>query len=351
MPQLNASLLRDALIPKHGIDDAAFARTLEGLILGCLIIVSGSNYAISGPIRLLFRRNYGFGSPELLKEFARILRDAWERSIRSDEFRIEMFDALIYLTALEGKSIPAEFRDLLLPSTLHDILRETYDQGHDDENALRRVAAWGGAVRQMRMDETTREAILSLVVRAHVRLGESAPAEEVLSVFDARGYQSTAFLRGFMLRRSGRFPEAVAQLQEARRIRKNYRSVIQELASCYSAQARWPELTRLIKEEDRVVEASPFLLNTKIGMLLGNRNFSEAEAAISRLRLLPGEDGRADGRYAHLIMKRDRNFGEAERRLTALVERRTRGQVGVRKLRALAAADNGNLAQIGRAHV
>jgi hypothetical protein len=139
VPQLNAGLLRNTLIPKHGIDDEEFARILEGLILACLVVVSGSNYAISGPIRMLFRRHYGFGSPELLKEFARILHQAWDKAQSSDEFSLELFDALIYLTALEGKSIPEEFRDLLLPSTLYEILRETYDQGHDDEAALRRV--------------------------------------------------------------------------------------------------------------------------------------------------------------------------------------------------------------------
>jgi len=343
VPQLNADLLRDVLIPKHNINDSTFASTLEGLILGCLVVVTGSNYAISSPVRSLFRRNYGFGSPELLGEFARVLRKAWERSISSDELRIELFDAIVYLTELERKSIPPEFRQLLLPSTLHDVLRETYDQGHDDIDALRRVTAWGANVQYMRMDETTREAILSLVVRSHVRMSEYARAEEVLSVFDRLGYRSAAFLRGFMLRRSGRLPEAVAQLQEARRIRKNYRSVIQELASCYSAQARWPELSRLIQEEDGVVERSPFLLNTKIGMLLGKRKFQEAAAAIARLRLLPGDDGRADGRYAHLLMKRDHNLVEAERRLTALIDRRTKGQIGVRKLRAIVAIANHNL--------
>jgi hypothetical protein len=99
---------------------------------------------------------------------------------------------------------------------------------------------------------------------------------------------------------------------------------------------------RLIEEDD-VVERSALLVNTKVGVLLGKRKFPEAESAIARLRLLPGDDGRADGRHAHLLMKRDHNFGEGERRLTALVERRTKGQIGVRNLRAVVAIANSNL--------
>jgi hypothetical protein len=85
-------------------------------------------------------------------------------------FSLDQFDALVYLTALEGKSIPEKFRNLLLPSTLYEILRETYDQGHDDEAAVRRVTGWGGNVQQMRQDETTREAILSRVIRPHAKI-------------------------------------------------------------------------------------------------------------------------------------------------------------------------------------
>ena len=47
-------------------------------------------------------------------------------------------------------------------------------------------------------------------------------------------------------------------------------------------------------------------------------------------------------RTATLLMNRDHKFDEAEALLTAVLDRRTRGSLGVRRLRALAAARGGH---------
>jgi hypothetical protein len=101
VPQLEGSVLGEVFEGSVGFIDI-----LSTLILACLVEVSGSNYLISSPIRMLFRRKHGYGSTELRARFSAVLRKAWERSKSSDEFNIELFDALVYMLALEGGATP-----------------------------------------------------------------------------------------------------------------------------------------------------------------------------------------------------------------------------------------------------
>ena len=132
--------------------------------------------------------------------FSAVLKAEWEAAAKQDELRAELLDAIAFMAAIEGGTLPPEFRSLLLPSTLQAIIRDTYDSGHDDPEALRRVVAWGAPAQTMKMDETTREEILSYVVRAQTRLGDEGGAEASLHFFDQRQYRSRFYLRAFYLR-------------------------------------------------------------------------------------------------------------------------------------------------------
>ena len=190
-------MLAGIILEHHGITSEKLGELIEFLVAACLMQISGANYLISAPIRGIFRRKHGYGSVALRERFAGRLKEAWDRAVVNDELKIELFDALVYMTALEGGTLPKEFSGLLLPSTLQDLVREAYDHRHIDDHALERVVTWGAPAIQMRMDENTREEILSYVLRAQVRLQQVGPARTTLEFMKGRRYRSVAYLRVF----------------------------------------------------------------------------------------------------------------------------------------------------------
>ncbi|HZK99060.1 MAG TPA: TIR domain-containing protein [Caulobacteraceae bacterium] len=344
VPQISGSTLKRVILDRHQVKPEDFAETVSGLILACLVEVSGSNYLITGPVRSLFRRLHGYGSRELMTAFSAALRQEWELAKRDDELRAELLDALAYMAAIEGGTLPPEFRALLLPSTLQEVVRETYDRGHDDPDALRRVVAWGMPAMTMGMDETTREEILSYVVRAHTRLGDHRAAEEVLDFFDRRTYRSRFYLRAFYVRlHKGDHRAAIALLLKARDVGKYIKQVVGDLGRCYQRLGMWKELHALVQDQEQHIGRNPVLLDVQIGMLIAQVDFVGAERAIRTLRSLARQSVYADGRVAMLMMRRDQNFSGAQSMLTDMLQRGAGGQAYIRKLRAVAAASAGDI--------
>jgi tetratricopeptide (TPR) repeat protein len=339
VPQLSSKMMSDIIRSHHGVSQEDIVETIEYLIAGCLMQISGANYLISGPIRGMFRRKHGYGSVELRTVFAEHLKDAWKEAVENDELRTALFDAFVYMTALEGGTLPQEFKGLLLPSTLQDLVRDAYDRRHNDDDALQRVITWGTPAVDMKMDENTREEILSYLFRAQVRLQHFEDARRVLQMMKKRGYRSSTYLEAFLIRLSGGdLNQAVLLLRDARKVGKYLKSVISDLAICLKLLGRWPDLETLLKEEARRVDQNPVLLDIKIGILVAFGEFNDAEREIARLRAMPFDDGRADSRKATILMNRDGDFNQAVELLTTVLVKQTRGAHGVRRLRALAAA-------------
>jgi predicted Zn-dependent protease len=191
----------------------------------------------------------------------------------------------------------------------------------------------------MTMDETTREEILSYVFRSLVRLQKYEDARALLAWMQERSYRSVFYLESFLIRLGGgNLNQAVKLLREARKVGKYKNSVVADLAICLKLLGRWSDLQTLLTEERKRVETNPVLLDIKIGMLVAAGDFSEAESQIAKLRSMPFDDGRADSRAATILMNRDRDFGKAYALLTSVLNRQTKGALGVRRLRALAGA-------------
>ena len=205
VPQIEGRIIEEVIRSRHKTSRVEFAAALDNLILGCLVVVVGDNLMISSAIRQVFRRRYGYGEKGLLEAFSYALDATWTKAQKVGEFRADLFDAFVFMRALEGKSLPEEFRRLLLPSTLREVVAEAYARGRDqyDSEALRRVVAWGSIAETLNMDETVREEILSTVVRSCIRLGSYGEAEGILKKFDQKGYRSVHFLRGFSLAEDG----------------------------------------------------------------------------------------------------------------------------------------------------
>lgn len=343
VPQLDGNLLKRVILERHNVEPKQFADTVSGLILACLVEVLGANYLISAPVRTLFRRLHGYGSEELRASFSATLRDAWNKARENDDLRAELLDAIAYMAAIEGGTLPPEFRSLLLPSTLQEVVRDTYDRNHDNPEELQRVVAWGLPAKKMGMDETTREEILSYVVRAQTRLGDASGAEELLEFFDKRSYRSRFYLRAFYVRlHKGDLRAAIALLKEARQVRKYLGRVIGELAACYQRLGMWPELQRLVQEEGRYIGRNPVLLNVHIGMLIAQNSFEAAEREIRMLQSIPRQEAIVDARTAMIMMRRDNDYSGAQALLTRRLQQGSGSHMIVRRLRAIAAAYAGD---------
>ena len=248
------------------------------------------------------------------------------------------------MSALEGGTLPPELSPLLLPSTLQELVRETYDSGHDNPAALQRVVTWGQPALTMRMSETTREEILSYVARALIRLrNRDNEVGDVLALFKKKGYRSYHFINGFYLKRRNQFDVAIASFLEARKAKKYMRSVIGELADCYKVLGRWVELRDLIREQSTYIDKNPSLLDIYVGMLIAERNWPEAEKAIQRLKAAARNEGRAECRSASLMMHRDGNFTGAATLLGQVLSTAPKGRDNIRRMRALAATYAGQL--------
>ena len=285
----------------------------------------------------------GYGSTQLMTAFSATLKDAWSRAVENDDLRTELLDAIAYMAAIEGGTLPRELRSLLLPSTLQEVVRNTYDRNHDNPEALRRVVAWGLPAMAIGMDETTREEILSYVVRAQTRLGDESETEKLLDFFDKRSYRSRFYLRAFYARlHKGDHRAAIGYLLEARRVRKYMARVVGELAACYQRLGMWPELRRLVHEEKRHIGRNPVLLNVHIGMLIAQNEFEEAERNIRTLRSFERQEAIADARTAMIMMKREQDYRGAQALLTNRLQRGSGAQMIVRRLRAIAAASAGD---------
>ncbi|WP_408595021.1 TIR domain-containing protein (plasmid) [Paracoccus marcusii] len=344
VPQLPGKTLLDIICDRRGVKREAFGEEVNDLILMCLIDVIGANYAIAAPVRTLFRRQHGYGSTDLMKSFSASLMIEWDKAKKDGKLKAEILDAIAYMVALEGGTLPAEFKGLLLPSTLQEVVRDTYDRGHDDPAMFDRVINWGSTAKSMPMDETTREEILSYVIRAMARAGDENGSEDLLKYFDERRYRSRFYLRAFYLRvHHHDYKKSIRLLLDAKEVKKYLKQVVGDLARCYQKEGMWPELRQLVKDQEGHIGRNSVLLDVRIGMFIAEGRYVEAEQGIITLRSLRGQEIFADGRVAMMKMRRDRDFKGAQDMLTALIQKGNASHTYIRKLRAIAAASGDDL--------
>lgn len=342
VPSLNGALLERILIA-DGAATSQIIEALENLILGCLVTATGANYAISPAIRIMFRR-FNVTPPSLLKIFSDELTREWAEARTKGMFRTDLFDAFVFMNALEGKTLPRELLPLLTSGVLFEVVRDTYARGKDeaDKEALERVISWGRVAENMKMSEATREDILSTVVRAQIRLGQFGDAEKTLDFMRSKRYRSIPFLTGHLFRRQGRFQQAIDFLVEAvRDDRKFNRSAVHELALAYKKASRLNDLRKLLAEHGELIRDSAMFADFQIGIDLARNDLGAAETGIERLRLLPDDDGRSDIRFSQLLMRR-RQYKGAKDLLSMLLANTQGNTLRLRSLRATCAACDGD---------
>lgn len=325
-----------------GESEEEFAESLENLILACLIIPSGSQLSISPAIRLLFRRMYP-SSDELISAFSSVLKEDWDSAQEKGEFRVDLFEAFVYMHSLEGSALPVELRNLVTPGMLHEVVRQNYNLGKDrfDTEILKKAISWGEMTDGMRMSDATREEILSIVARAQIRIHDYEGADATIDKMKSRGYRSTAFLKGHSLRRQGKASEAVPLLVEAVREGKALRSAVHELALCYKKEGNFDELRELLAEHANLISDSAFFLDFQIGLDISAGRFPEAEQKLNLLSRMSDDNGRSGFRSAQLLERRHQHR-EAKNACTELLKSGEGVPPKIRSLRAVSAANDGD---------
>lgn len=347
VPQLSSDLLSKVMIDKEGVSDKEFSDFLANLERSCLIQSVGSNYCIAAPIRLLFRRKYGYGSEELRASFSEVLKLAGDKAKDGDQFKLDLISALAFMASIEGGTLDPAFQNLLLPSTFQSVIKDAYNSRLHDETSLGRVVSWGAPAQTMKMDETAREEILSYVVRAYSRMGQAIEAKDLLSFFDTKNYRSRHYLRSFYIRHSGgSLKDAIVSLRQAYKVKKYMQSVVADLALCYQKTGAWGDLNKLLESEGERADKNVGLLNIKAGLQISRKEFPEAEITIQKLNNHRFGDGRGKSRLAMIMMHRDQDYHGAKEYLTKCLQESGAHMVPTRRLRAIAAAYSGDRATV-----
>lgn len=338
VPSLNGSSLERVIRGYLQCSEEDFIDSIEELLLSCLITSNSEGYSIAAELREIFRRRYGFGDDALLQYFSDELSKQWEEESARGRFNANLVDTIIFIFSMAGKALPESFKDLMLPSRLAEIVRFRYNQGRHNRDDLNGVIRWGLASETIKMDETVREEILSIVLQAMIRNRKFEDADALLDKIGKRGYRSVPFLRGFRLRRDGRGEDAIPHYREALKIGKNERYALQELATVLSQLGRTGDLASLLKDYDDNVGESAVLLDFKIGFLISEGDINGAEETISRLANLAQDDGRSVIRTAQILSKRDGRHDKAFELVNEIVLSGIGDQVRARRWRALFAA-------------
>jgi tetratricopeptide (TPR) repeat protein len=337
VPSLSGAIL-ERILQKDGVSTEGMFLALENLVLGCLVIASGSNYFISPAIRFLFRR-FNVTPADLLQKFSDELSAEWHVAQKQGIFRADLFEAFVFMHSLEGKALPRELYPLLTPGMLHDVIRETYARGKDeaDVDILERVIMWGQVAKQMKMSESTREEILSTVTRARIRLGKFDDAARTIDVMTGRRYRSVAFLQGHLYRKQENYGKAIDILRVAVRDNKFNRSAVHELALSYKKSGRLNDLRKLLDTHRNLIRDSAMFADFQIGVDLARGDLQAAQIGIENLRRMPDDEGRSDIRVAQLLMRREQ-YRAAKDSLTNLLGYNQGNTLRIRSIRAICAA-------------
>jgi tetratricopeptide (TPR) repeat protein len=337
VPGLGGDLLFETVGVSEGLTEDQATDAVQALLLKCLITVSGFVFSVSPAIRHLYRRRYvtPAGTTDAL---AQTLSSAWTKVERDGAFREDLFEASIYVQTMRGTPVPEGLKNLITPGFLEGLVKETFARAKNTENAddLRRVISLGQMAFDMKMTDAVREEIYGTTARAQIRASDFTGAAETIGMMEARGYVNAVFLLGYMFRKQENYPEAIRVLKDAVTRHKHDRAAINELAQAYKRSDDFSSLRQLLEQHSGMVPKSAVLTDFQIGLDFADGKMPEVEAGIARLKSMPDNDGRSDRREALLLMKKGR-FADAQRLLTAMLERKGASYFLVRSLRAKAA--------------
>ena len=220
---------------RHAGDIAPVVRKL---IDNSLIVVEDDNLAASPPIRDAVIRAKGHLASE---RYARI-RDRLTEAFWADPQAapsVEVVDATLHALARSGGADFAPYKDLVRPSVVHRLARESY---------FRReyAQALEYAHRAEQMGAKSPD-VRAIHFKALVRLERWDDAVAKLKGMEVAGDPQCLYLKGFMLRRRRQFEPARQAYEEALRSGDNSVALHRDYADCLHRLRRYSEAMSQVK--------------------------------------------------------------------------------------------------------
>lgn len=187
-----------------------------------LVGPTGDEYELSPPLTEAVLRMKGRFKQS---EFAAIATKLRKRYWRGDQVpALSVLEALVHATGRGGGSLDAEFRDVILPSSLVRLAEDAY-HAQDWEQAVTfsRLA--------LKADPELHDA-REYLIKSYVRLEKWGDAETELGEVERRRLRRQFYLKGFIAWKRGELEKAVNALRSAVRVGDRSISVTRDLAHC-----------------------------------------------------------------------------------------------------------------------
>ncbi len=303
-------LAMEQLVPIHALA-IGFARpqediagTLRTLIDHSLVVVVNDSYAVSAPLRDAIIRAKGFLSPEQYAEIAHRLTDAFWSDPNAAP-TVDIIDATLHAVARGGSTDLAPYSDLVRVSAVHRLAEESYHT-KDWEKALEY------AKRAETMDPQSPK-LRAIHFKSLVQLERWKDAEDKLQEVQAKGDRGALYLKGFMLRRRRRYPEAIHAFEAAMQVGDTSISVYRDYADCLYRTKRFDEALANIRFALKRDSENVYVLDLSARICIDGSFWDEAEKLLTDLERCDRE-----GQFIH--HRRSRFFAAHNQWVKALQE-------------------------------
>ena len=250
------------------------ALVLRNLIDHSLVLVIDDKYGVSPPIRDVVLRTKGF----LGERFYRLIRDRLTQAFWVDDEvppTVETIDATLHAVARSGSADFGPYADLVRVSTIHRLATECYRRTEWEQAAEY-------AQRAERMDPH-RMSAREVLFKSLVQLEQWTEAGEILLQFEKAGYLNASYLKGFMLRKQRRYPEALKAFELAAISGNRSYSLHRDNADCLYRCGRLDDALREIQWVLERNAQNIYVLDLIIKICIDLQSFKEAEKNLVQL--------------------------------------------------------------------
>jgi tetratricopeptide (TPR) repeat protein len=293
---------------------------LRKLIDLSLVIVVDDAFAVSGPVRTAIQRARGLiGEREYARIVAALTQRFWSDADASPT--IEVVDATLHAVARSGRTDFESYADLVRPSTVHRMAKESYDR-----KEWARALAY--AERTLLMDSTRADARV-IQFKALVRLEEWARAGSVLTDIEQSGDRKQFYLRGFYAWKRRQFDDATRYYQSALDAGDRANAVYRDYAECLYRLSQFEQALdkiRIVRDRD---PGNVYILDLVSRICIDGKMFDQAGQALEQLE-------RADAERRFIHHRKSRYYSARQMLDLALVEAESACGTGVAAFEAYA---------------
>ncbi|HVC61942.1 MAG TPA: toll/interleukin-1 receptor domain-containing protein [Acetobacteraceae bacterium] len=297
-----------------------YAESIENLILASLIEYQVGYYAISGPVRLVFRQMYGDGDKEIGIKVAELLATKLRDS---DLVTSEIVDTVSFLLLVGGKDLPPNVRRVISPSSILKAARSLYQQSRDQPGQAEygRVAELAQAGLQIARERAVRLDLMAVRARAFLRLRLWTDADAIIGEIEAAGGRQALPIRAQYYRFRAEYRKAAQTYATVLQSGVTDDSIIHEYCICLRKLGEYEEVRKTIDRFGRNVARNPYLLGTKASLEMGAGEFRRAEKTIRQLATLPHNRETAAEKEAILISRETQNYPRALTIINGAIDR------------------------------